>query len=155
MVLSPPNYGLQEPVMQMRKIFGVSLAVLAIIVTFGALRIWWASRPPRLPRGWPSQSTWMIAYRPPLSLRPQGAWAACWLDAQRNVDKCKFGDYKGRVFYEDDYTTCNGQPPLPTESLRLENQGSIWILRLQDGTALLQANACNARNSTPSGPPNH
>jgi len=51
--------------MRTRKLIGAVLVVLAVIVIAGLLRIWWASRPPRLPKGWPTNSTWMIGYRPP------------------------------------------------------------------------------------------
>ena len=61
------------------------------------------------------------------------------MDEQRNTNRCRFGDYKGRVFYESDYATCDGRPPVPNARLRLINQGSIWMLHLQDGTLLLQA----------------
>lgn len=109
------------------------LIVLALVA-----RIWWAARPPKRPKGWPTSSTWMVGYHPVLSFQPQGAWVACWLEAGRNADRCKFADYKGRVFYEHDYATCDGQPTLPNYRLRLQNQGSIWMLRLTDGTLLVQ-----------------
>jgi hypothetical protein len=123
---------------QTRKTTVGVLAALTILVTAGLARIYWASLPPKLPRGWSANSVWMIGYRPPLSLWPQGAWVDCWLDSQRGVNRCRFADYEGRVFYESDYSICDGRPPLPTNQLKIRNQGSIRILHLEDGTSLFQ-----------------
>jgi hypothetical protein len=68
------------------------------------------------------------------------------LDTQRNVDTCKFANYKGKLLYESDYTTCENQPPVPDDGLRLrsENQATVRVF-LQDGTMLIPVDLCNPR----------
>lgn len=121
-----------------RAILITVLAALLLAIIAVTARVWWASRPPRLPERWSTNSVWMVGSRSPLALWPQGAWVDCWLETGRNVDRCKFGDYRGRIFYEHDYSTCDVQGGVPTDKLELHNQGSIWILRLEDGTPLFQ-----------------
>lgn len=126
--------------MSRARVAGYILAVALILATalFG-LQVHWASRTPDLPPGWPKQSVWMAGYQPPLSIHPRGAWVSCRLDPARNVDGCQFADYKGRVFLHHDYVTCNGaQQAVPDNRLLLRNQGSVWLLRLQDGRILFQ-----------------
>jgi hypothetical protein len=121
-----------------QKITAGVLAALSILATAGLGRIYWASLPPKLPQGWSANSVWMTGRRLPLSLWPEGAWVNCWLDSQRGVNRCRFANYQGTVFYEGDYAICDGRPPVPTNQLKLRNEGSVWILHLQDGTPLFQ-----------------
>src|SRR5579862_1049032 len=124
--------------MRKGRIIWVLIAVAAALILAAALRVWRASQLPKLPNGWSSNSVWMTGNRPLLSFRPQGAWVSCSLELGRDADVCKFGDYQGRIFLEHIYSTCDRKPPLTNEKLRLRNEGSIWILRLQDGTLLFQ-----------------
>jgi hypothetical protein len=65
------------------------------------------------------------------------------MDAQRNVDRCRFGDYQGKILYEDDYGTCNEQPPVPDESLWLKPSTTTSIY-LQNGDVLIEVSLCEA-----------
>lgn len=123
------------------------VAAAAVVVLVLLLLISLPARTPELPNGWGPNSVWMRGHRSALSLRPQGAWVDCRLDTERNVDTCKFGDYRGRVFFEHTYDACNGGPPLANDKLQLRNEGSIWILRLQNGTLLFQT-PCPPRHTS-------
>jgi hypothetical protein len=124
--------------------------VVGVIVVIGGpiiFRRWWVSHPPNLPRNLRQNSVWIEGPPAPLFLAPRGVWLGCWLDTQRNVDRCQFADYKGVVWEQDDYTTCDNQSPLPDERLRLQtvNQATVRVF-LQDGTMLIPVNLCNPRN---------
>lgn len=116
-----------------------SIAAIAAAATVTTvLLVRQGGRTPELPKGWSTRSVWMAGRHSVWSFRPEGAWVYCWLDGRRGADFCKFGDYGGHVFFEHAYDACDGKPPLKNGNLRLQTQGSIWILRLQDGTLLFQ-----------------
>jgi hypothetical protein len=144
-----PEHNLHLRLMRTRTVIAALVSLVAITAA-GLLRIWWASGQPRLPIGWSASSVWLQGYRPPLALWPQGVWVDCWLDTGKNVDRCKFADYSGKIWNEDDYTTCDGQPAVSNDRLVLRNhQDFLWALRLKDGTTLIAATVCNARGTNP------
>lgn len=124
---------------------GAASAAVLVVIAIG--RIWWASLPPKLPKGWPPGSIWVQEPGVRLSLVPRGAWEGCWLDAQHGVDQCKFADYKGKIFYEDEYETCTEQPPIADEGLRLKPSTTTAIY-LKNGTVLLEVSLCEAHNQS-------
>lgn len=120
--------------------FGVAfIGALALIFI---ARIWWASIPPKLPQNLPTNSIWLEAPTR-LNFSPSGFWVGCWLDGERHANRCSFADFKGKVLYESDYLSCDGRPPIPDNKLRLKSDHqSSFLIRLEDGTVLVQADGC-------------
>jgi hypothetical protein len=88
-----------------------------------------------------------------LDWSPRGQFVGCWLDNQRNVDQCQFGDYQGKILQLADYTTCDNRPPLSDSQLGVRaadytkgtfDESTIDGVRLQDGTILIPVSACEA-----------
>jgi hypothetical protein len=132
--------------MRVVKAMGALVGVLVLSVLSFFAWIWWESQHPRLPNGWPPSSAFIQAPHALPGYLLVGVWVGCRLGTQRNVDTCKFANYKGKLMYEGDYTTCDNQPPLPDERLRLrsENQATVRVF-LQDGTMLIPVDFCNPR----------
>src|ERR1700722_12175417 len=98
------------------------MRILTIIGTFVAVSalaflgwFYWQSQHPHFPEGWPPGSVWVR----PASLRMfrAGVWAGCRLDTQRNADTCKFANFKGKTWYEGNYSTCDGRAPIADDQL--------------------------------------
>jgi hypothetical protein len=139
---------------RMMRISSPKAAVIGLLLVSGGaivFRLWWASIPPKLPKGLRANSVWRGARTLPLPLPMKlavywnrvGAWESCWLDMNRNVDRCEFTDYKGAVLYQSDYTTCDGKPPVPDSRLQFgSRRQSFGFISLQDGTVLIPVNDC-------------
>lgn len=126
---------------------GIAIGLIVIVGGSVILRVWWASHPPKLPGNLRANSVWVEGSPAPFVFTPRGVWVSCWLDTQRNVDRCQFADYEGKLGYEGDYTTCDNQSPMPDERLRLQNKNQAVVrVFLQDGTMLIPANLCDRRN---------
>jgi TonB family protein len=131
--------------MRILKIIGSLICALLILGLGFIGSVYWTIQRPRLPKGWPSGSVWIGA--PSLRWALAGVWIGCRLDSQRNVDTCKFANFRGKVWYEGDYTTCDDEPPIADERLWLRpgNQSASFI-GLRDGTLLIAKNDCDFRN---------
>jgi hypothetical protein len=124
--------------------------ILAMVVAVVA-RLQWAVSTPSRPKELPATATWIPAPSTPLNFSPRGYWLACWLDATRNVNRCKLTDYKGNPEFEADYSPVTGPDPVPDDRLHLKpvsstvelftpvEQELVPIARLQDGTVLVPA----------------
>jgi hypothetical protein len=134
------------------KIIGLSVGAVVLVVILLLIRFWWASSSPRFPDGWPADSVFIKNPYPVwvYPLAPRGSWVGCWFDAARNVDRCKFGDYRGKVRDENSYSTCDGKAPLPDAKLVLRDhdQATIFVF-LADGTPLFAADFCNSLKHRP------
>jgi hypothetical protein len=127
--------------------------VVAILAALGAVvgRIQWAASVPSRPKELPPTAIWIPAPPAPLDFSPRGYWLACWLDAARNVNRCKLTDYKGNPKFEADYSPTAGLDPVPEARLHLKSVSStteLWVpvgqemvpvARLEDGTVLVPA----------------
>jgi hypothetical protein len=69
------------------------------------------------------------------------------MDAHSGVDRCKFGNYKGRVIYEGEYVTCDERPPVPDDRLLLK-PSDLSFIYLRDGSVLFERSLCDARNKS-------
>lgn len=142
--------------MRMLKIVGLILAVLALCITALIARFWWATLTPRVPEHWPSGSVWVEAPPAPFDWSPRGEFVGCWLDSQRNVDRCQFANYRGKISHVGDYTACNDQPPLSDSQLRIRvadytkgtfDESTANVVKLQLGTILIPTSACETRKN--------
>ena len=143
--------------MRILKIFGVVLAILVLGIVSVVARFWWATLTPKVPEHWPQGSVWVEAPPAPLDWSPRGQFVGCWLDHQRNVDRCQFANYQGKISYVGDYTTCDDQPPLLDWQLNIHpadytKEGGDQSLEdrviLQNGTRLIPVSACEARKNS-------
>src|SRR5579862_5440069 len=116
--------------MRILKIIAALVGVLAVLMLAFIGRLRWESQHPTLPKGWPSGSVWLEAPRTWPGVLLVGYWVGCSLDTKRNVDTCRFADFKGKIVHEDDYTTCDDKPPIPDWGLWLrpghQSFGSIF-----------------------------
>lgn len=138
--------GLHMPT-RVSKFVGIFLAVCLLTIVVGLARLWWASLPPKFPKNLSPNSVWITNIMVPrFSFVPRGVWVSCWLETQRNVDRCEFSDYKGMVWHQDDYTSCDDSLPVPDARLQLRNHDqSTAFVFLRDGTVLFPVSFCAAR----------
>ena len=143
--------------MRTLKIVGVVLAVLILGIIGVAARFWWATLTPNIPEHWPSGSVWVEGPPAPLDWSPRGQFVGCWLDSQRNVDRCQFANYQGKISHVGDYTTCDDRPPLSDSQLKIRtadytkgafDESTIDAVKLQGGILLIAVSACEARKNT-------
>lgn len=128
----------------------LTAALAAVVLAVVIILIWRSSVPPKVPEGWPPGSIWVKEPGMRLSFIPKGVWEGCWLDVQHRVDRCKFGDHQGRIFYQSDYLTCDERPAVPDERLWLMPSTSVFIY-LRDGTMLIERSLCEAHNRARNG----
>jgi hypothetical protein len=137
----------------MKRLFlglGIALGALIIIAISVAGWRWWKSLHPKLPAGWPPGSVWVEAPTLRFKILAVGGWAGCFLDTQRSIDRCEFADYKGKLLYQDDYSTCDGRAAIPSNRLWLRpgHQSTAFVF-LRDGTILFPTSFCDIRNGVP------
>lgn len=149
----PPYYGLRVLLMRILKIIRIVVAVFILVVIGVVARFWWATLTPRVPKGWPVGSVWVEAPPEVLDWSPRGEFVGCWLDAGRDVDRCQFANYQGKISYVGDYTTCDGRGSLSDAQLKVHladytKEGGDESLQdrviLQDETILIPVSACKA-----------
>jgi hypothetical protein len=142
--------------MKTLKIIGVVLGGIVVLLLITASRFWWATIPPRLPRHWPSGSVWVAGPPAPFDWSPRGQFVGCWLDSQRNVDRCQFANYRGKISFVGDYTTCDARPPLSDLELGVRpanysqgtfDESTVAYVRLQGGEILIPVSTCEARKA--------
>jgi TonB family protein len=121
---------------------------VGVLLLSGLVFVGWVYRDvehPRLPRGWPAGSVWIGS--PLLRYALAGSWIGCRLDTLRNIDTCKFANFRGKVWSESDYTTCDEKPPVKDERLLLRpDRQSVDLIWLRDGTLLVNKEECDSRN---------
>lgn len=128
----------------------ISISAVVIAIAIGALglRLQWANSTPPLPKGMPHAAIWVPAPPAPLDFSPRGYWLACWLDHNRNVNRCKLTDYKGHSNFEEDYSPVGGPNPVPENRLHMKavDSTNLWaaigqdfvpVAHLEDGTILV------------------
>jgi hypothetical protein len=132
-------------------------AILVIMVFAAFLRFWWATLTPSIPKNWPQGSMWIEAPPAPFDWSPRGDFVGCWLDSQRNVDRCQFADYKGKVSHVGEYTTCDERSPISNQELNIRaadyskgtfDESTVYGVRLQNGKILIPVSACEARRNS-------
>jgi hypothetical protein len=137
-------------IMRMLKSVGLSIGVLVILVLIFIGRLWWEAGHPIRPKDWPPDSVWLEAPHTWPGLLLLGYWVGCSVDTEKNVDRCRFADNRGKVVHEDDYTTCDGKPAIPNQELLLRpGQQSFAFIFLRDGRVMVSQDLCDARNGKP------
>jgi hypothetical protein len=124
--------------------------VLAVIFSAVVVRLHWASTTPSRLKGMPRNAIWVPAPPAPLDLFPRGVWLGCWLDRERNVNRCKVTDYAGSSIFDEDFSPVIGPVPIAEEQLQLKEVGTmeLWaypekdrrgvpIVRLKNGSILV------------------
>ena len=126
--------------------------VIVVVAALGAViaRVQWAVSVPSRPKDLPATAIWIPAPPAPLDFSPRGYWLACWLDAARNVNRCKLTDYKGNPKFVADYSPATGPNPVSEDRLHLRTVSSeelwLWapaghelvpVAHLEDGTVLV------------------
>jgi hypothetical protein len=143
--------------MRILKIVCAIAGLFIVLIVAVSLRFWWATLTPKIPKYWPQGSVWVVAPPVPLEWSPDGKFVGCWLDGQRNVDRCQFASYKGKIYYMGDYTSCDDRLPLSGQDLRIRaadytkgtfDESTVDAVRLQDGTILIPMSVCEARRGT-------
>jgi hypothetical protein len=145
--------------MRTLKIIGVVLAILILGIIGLVARFWWATLTPKVPKYWPQGSVWVEAPPAPLDWSPRGYFAGCLFDSQRSVDRCKFANYRGKVWYEADYVNCENGRMGAEGTLAITAQADwTWLnseqlevprVHLKNGAILIPVTACKARQNTP------
>ena len=135
--------------MRISKLLSIVIGLVLLICAPIVFRSWWVSHPPKVPRNLRADSVWIKGLSAPLFLAPRGVWLSCWLDTQRNVDRCQFADYKGLVLHEEDYISCNDKPPIPDAALKpRDHDQSFAFVFLTDQTLLWSATECKIMKRT-------
>jgi hypothetical protein len=130
----------------MRILKAITVVIGLVLLSIGGLiifRNWWVSHPPKIPKNLHADSVWIKGPPAPLFLAPRGIWLGCWFDAQRNVDRCQFADYKGLVLHEEDYISCDDKPPISDATLKpRDHDQSFAFVFLRDQTLLWSTTEC-------------
>jgi hypothetical protein len=127
-----------------RRAIKLTAAFAAALVGIAAVWIWRASLTQQRPNGWPADSIWVQEPGVHFSFAPRGVWEGCWLDSNTGLDRCQFGDYKGRILFRSDYLICEEHRGVPNEELSLKPSTSAFIF-LRNGAMLIESNLCKAR----------
>ena len=140
----------------LKRIAGAA-AILVILVFAAFLRFWWATLTPSIPKNWPQGSVWFWAPFAPLDWSPRGYFVGCWLDGQRNVDRCQFAGYNSKVLRVGDYTTCDERSPISNQELKIRAapESSLYNVLLENGRILIPISVCEARRRTVKLPSTH
>lgn len=133
--------------MQFSKPIAIGVGLVVLIGGSIAFSSWWVSHPPKIPTNLRSDSVWVTGPSAPFFLALRGVWLGCWFDTQRKADRCQFADYPGAVMHEDDYTSCDDQPPVSTAALQPRNHDqSFAFISLEDRTMVWSATECGIIN---------
>jgi hypothetical protein len=96
----------------------LGLGVVAFII-FSSL-MWWGSRFPKRPANISPRGVFLEVGSVPFKLSTHGDWLECWKDEKANVDRCKYTDEKGVVYFEDFVLPYEGISPVPEEELVID-----------------------------------
>ncbi len=90
-----------------------------LFVAFLAL-MWWGSRIPRRPADISSRGVFLEMGVVPFKLSSHGDWLECWKDERANLDRCKYTDEKGAIYFEDFVLPYDGISPVPEGELVID-----------------------------------
>jgi len=125
MQLGPIETGGNQAIPKLR-VRTIMLRVLGFMVAVFIVLLLLMVRGTRIPKRPANISTWGVFLEVgsvPFKFSTHGDWLECWKDDEVNMDRCKFTDEKGAVYYEDFVVPYDGVSPVP------EGQLSIDVVR--------------------------
>jgi hypothetical protein len=100
------------------RLLGVALTVFVAFLILA----WWGSRLPKRPANVSSKGAFLEVGIVPFKFSTHGDWLACWKDDRANMDRCKYTDEKGAVYFEDFVLPYEGVSPVPEEALVIDTE---------------------------------
>ena len=97
-----------------------TLGAVAIAFVVFLFLMWWGSRIPKRPANISSRGAFLEVGSVPFKLSTHGDWLDCWKDDGANMDRCKYTDEKGVVYFEDFVLPYEGISPIPKEQLVID-----------------------------------
>jgi hypothetical protein len=97
--------------------------VLGLIVTLFIVFLFlmeWGTRIPKRPANISSKGVFLEVGVVPFKLSTHGDWLECWKDDVANLDRCRYTDEKGAVYYEDFVLPYEGVSPVPAVELIID-----------------------------------
>jgi hypothetical protein len=139
--------------------WALAVAIIVLFVFYDLALAWWATIPPSRPKDIPSNSAFIMSPSGGfiLPLPKHGDWLYCWLDQERQVDRCRMTDTHGGLEYEGRFLPSDGSGSVPEADLQIDAKGTgprlRWtyfrnrimpIIHLRNGTILIPAEAAEA-----------
>lgn len=134
------------------------IMILAVILYWVAFGIW-ASIPPWRPTNVSRSAVFLFGAPPntapfPIPTSKKGTWVNCWLDTERDSDRCGAIDADGAPIYEGPYIRYEGGGPVPQNELVIDKRAHdnmdyfrdvmVPIIHLRNGTILIPAEDADA-----------
>ena len=97
--------------------------VLGLVLTPFILFLFFMQRGTRIPRrpaNISSSGVFLEVGVVPFKLSTHGDWLECWKDDGANMDRCRYTDEKGAVYYEDFVLPYEGISPAPAGELVID-----------------------------------
>ena len=96
------------------------ISIFAGILFIFLLLMWWGSRIPKRPANISSRGVFLEVGVVPFKLSTHGDWLECWNDEKANLDRCRYTDEKGTVYFEDFVLPYEGISPVPEKELIID-----------------------------------
>ena len=98
-----------------------TLATLVALIVVVIIGFYWLARiPPKRPSTVPTSAVFIWGLPVGLPTAPRGMWVDCWLDSDRNEDRCRVTSVKGDVTYEGVFLPYRRPTPLPERKLTID-----------------------------------
>lgn len=94
--------------------FMVAMSIVLLILMVRGTRI------PKRPANISTRGVFLEVGSVPFKFSTHGDWLECWKDDEVNMDRCKYTDEKGAVYYEDFVLPYEGHSPIPQEQLIID-----------------------------------
>jgi hypothetical protein len=95
--------------------------VVIAFVTF-LIVAWHGSRLPKRPANISPKAAFLEVGIVPFKFSTHGDWLDCWKDDRANMNRCKYTDEMGAVYYEDFVLPYDGTSPVPEEALLIDSK---------------------------------
>jgi hypothetical protein len=96
----------------------LGLTVAAFIVFLLLMR--WGRHIPKRPANISSRGVFLEVGSVPFKLSTHGDWLECWKDKAAILDRCKYTDERGTVYFEDFVLPYEGISPVPEQELIID-----------------------------------
>jgi hypothetical protein len=83
---------------------------------------WRGTRLPRRPANISSRGAFLEVGVVPFKFFTHGDWLDCWKDVGANMDRCKYTDEKGNVYFEDYVLPYEGVSPVSEDALVIDTE---------------------------------